>query len=362
MGHVRKTTQGRWEAVWQVGHGRAAQRRSRTFDLKGQATAFLAQVKADLLRGDYVDPSASRVTFSEYAEHWLSRRVGRPGTLLSYKYALARLTLGDVQMGHLTRAHVERQVSDLSERYAPGTVRHTYHVLAMLMRDAVRDRVIPRSPCQAVRLPEQAKHVVDVLSPEQVFRLIDVSREPAMLALGYGCGLRQGEVLGLRRGSVDFLRRTLRVSEQAVDGKLGPPKTRASSRVVPMPQLVVDLLARHLEEHPSDGLLFHAPKGGTWRRSNFNGQVWKPALKAAGLDEALGFHVLRHTYVSHLLAQGENVKVIQERLGHASIQETMDTYGHLMSSAEQGTRDAIDGLMAKVRNGPGAGEKRGHPL
>jgi integrase len=124
-------------------------------------------------------------------------------------------------------------------------------------------------------------------------------------------------------------------------------KTPASRRVIPLPEFVVLELARHLETYGFgvDGLVFANRRGGIWRRGSFNDSVWKPALRRAGLNEAFGFHALRHTYASGLISENIHPRVIQARLGHESIVETMDTYGHLFPESRQETIQALDRLF-----------------
>jgi integrase len=91
-----------------------------------------------------------------------------------------------------------------------------------------------------------------------------------------------------------------------------------------------------------DGLVFPNRRGQVWRRGSFNDSVWKPTLRKAGLAEGFGFHALRHTYASGLIAENVHPRVIQARLGHKSIVETMDTYGHLFPDARDETTQALD--------------------
>lgn len=91
-------------------------------------------------------------------------------------------------------------------------------------------------------------------------------------------------------------------------------------------------------------MLFTNPRGEVWRRGSFNDSVWKPALRRAGLPHEYGMHALRHTYASSLIAAGLHPKVIQARLGHKSIVETMDTYGHLFPEHLQETAAVLDNL------------------
>ncbi len=172
-----------------------------------------------------------------------------------------------------------------------------------------------------------------------------------LVLLAAGTGLRQGEAFGLTVDRVDFLLRSLKVDRQLVllakqEPRHGPPKTRASYRTVPLPQVVVLALSRHLELFPSgqDGLLFTEDGGAPLRRADFSARVWRPAVKKAGMEGAV-FHELRHYYASLLIQHGESVKVVQARLGHATAAETLDTYSHLAPDSEDQTRTAIDSVL-----------------
>jgi integrase len=204
-----------------------------------------------------------------------------------------------------------------------------------------------------VKLPKAPVRRVDPLPTETVEALLDVipARYRALVMLAAGTGLRQGECLGLTVDRVDFLRRQVRVDRQLVllpgDGPVfGPPKTAASYRTVPLPQVVVDSLAAHMAAFPAgpDGLIFTTDKGRAILRTRFS-DVWRPAVAAAGAPEGIGFHALRHFYASMLIRHGESVKVVQDRLGHASAAETLDTYSHLWPDSEDRTRAAVDKVL-----------------
>jgi integrase len=124
--------------------------------------------------------------------------------------------------------------------------------------------------------------------------------------------------------------------------------------VIPLPDYVIEALAAHLAEFPAVGGFVFTNDDGTPIRRNRFGPVWRAATDAAGLprsvsergrQEGVGFHALRHTYASLLIAAGCSVKVVQARLGHATAQETLDTYAHLWPDDEDRTRAAIDGVL-----------------
>jgi len=109
--------------------------------------------------------------------------------------------------------------------------------------------------------------------------------------------------------------------------------------------VVVDSLAAHLRDFPTERFIFTTEAGQPLRRTSFSAQVWRPAVQDAGLEMGAHFHDLRHYYASLLIRHGESIKVVQLRLGHASAAETLDTYSHLWPDSEDRTRDAVDSVL-----------------
>jgi integrase len=213
------------------------------------------------------------------------------------------------------------------------------------------------NPCVGARLPEVQKAPVRPLPTQYVTALREAmpSRWRAAVVLGAGTGVRQGEMLGLTVDRIDFLRRQMVVDRQLINlpGRaphLAPVKTRASVRTIPLPQTVVDALAAHLADYPTepDGLVFVSDDGRPMLRSSWSGSVWRPAVSAAGLDFSVTFHALRHYYASLLIRHGESVKTVQARLGHSSAAQTLDVYSHLWPDSDDRTRDAVDAVLGTV--------------
>jgi integrase len=123
----------------------------------------------------------------------------------------------------------------------------------------------------------------------------------------------------------------------------GPVKTSASRRTVTLPPFLCSELAQHLTDHPPspEGFVFQSANGAQIHRSNWRRRVWLPAVRAAGLD-GFRFHDLRHTHAALLIEQNEHPKVIQACLGHASINTTLDTYGHLFEGLDAAAADRLD--------------------
>jgi integrase len=159
---------------------------------------------------------------------------------------------------------------------------------------------------------------------------------------------------------LDLTARTLRVDQQLIllarrPPFLAPPKTPASHRTVPLPQVVVNALVEHLERFPiqhPDRLVFTDEAGQALRRTAFAREIWRPTVHAVGARRGTGFHALRHFYASLLIRHGESVKTVQRRLGHATAAETLDTYAHLWPDSDDRTREAIDSVLG-APNSPG---------
>lgn len=167
--------------------------------------------------------------------------------------------------------------------------------------------------------------------------------------------MRQDECFGLTVDRIDFLRRTITVDRQLVTMPrqapflAAPPKTSASVRTIPLPQVVVEaLLADHLAAFSAsvDGYVFTID-GDPISRSAF-GHLWRPVVRAAGLPAGTGFRSMRHYFASLLIRHSESVKTVQARLGHASAVETLDTYSHLWPDSDDRTREDINSVLGAV--------------
>jgi integrase len=326
------------------------------FPRKVDAENHVIAMQHSKLSGTYIDPTAGKVTFKTYAEEWRDRQVWRASTAEAMRYAIERANtaFGNKAMASIRQSDVQKFVRGLTDaELAPATVEASYRAASMVFRAAVVDRVIPASPCVSIRLPAIHRPKVKPLEPAQVQALANTiaPRLRGLVLFTAGSGLRISEVIGLTRDRVDFLRKTLRVDRQLVDvveGEpvFGPPKTKASSRVVPIGQATVDVLAAHLAAYPAEpeALIFTNDDGEPWRRNRVSA-AWGQARSTVKITDAK-IHDLRHYFASVLIGAGCSIKAVQEALGHANASETLDTYSHLWPADEDRIRDAIDKAFA----------------
>ena len=358
MAHIRdrgRQYERRWQARYRDLDG---QQVSRTFKRKIDAQRWLDEVTADLVTGRYVDPRAGRVTLAEYAGKWLDSQtfdeVTWEGTERRLRLHILP-QLGRYELRALKPSTIQGWLRGRLDVAAPSSVRVMLVNLSAILSSAVADGLIPSNPCQstAVKPPAAEKKRIIPWTIDQVTEIIQAHPAAwrAVPILAAGCGLRQGECLGLQLDDVDFLGRSVLVRRQVkiINGAptLAPPKGRRD-REVPLPNLVAMALSEHLQRHLTDGQVFTWRDGGLIHRTYYNNQVWRPALKAVGMTPGreTGMHQLRHHFASVLLDGGVSIKAVSEYLGHASAKTTLDIYAHLMPDTQDRARAVIDAAHA----------------
>jgi integrase len=355
MAHIERRGSGRWRARYRDPSGRE---RSKTFPRRSDAERFLTTIEHSKLVGGYIDPGAGRVTFERFSARWLESQTFDASTHEALESRLRVHLLpafGDLELRSIRPSTIQSWLRGTQDRCAPRSTRVLLANLSAILRAAVEDDLIPRNPCasRAVRAPAVAPSRVIPWPAEQVAAVIasHPERWRAAPVVAAGCGLRQGEVFGLRVEDVDFLGRQLHVRQQVklLRGQptLAPPKGR-KTRDVPLPDAVAMALAERLRQFPAvDGLVFTSREHKLVNRTYFNRHVWKAALATAGVAPTRenGMHALRHFYASALLEAGTSIRAVADYLGHQDPGFTLRTYTHLMPSSEDRVRQAIDAVL-----------------
>ena len=365
MAHVERRGAGRWRARYRDPTGRE---RSKTFERRADAERFLTTVEHSKLTGGYVDPSAGRVTFKGFTQRWLEDQTFEETTREAVCSRLRVHLLpafGDLELRSIRPSTVQGWLRGTQERCAPRSARVLLANLSAILGAAVEDELIPRNPCssRAVRAPAVDQARVIPWPAEQVTSVIAAhpDRWRAAPLLAAGCGLRQGEVFGLRVQDVDFFGRRVLVRQQVrlLHGRpsVAPPKGR-KAREVPLPEIVAVGLAEHLRVYDAvGGVVFTSRERKLVTRTYYNRHIWKPALVAAGIEPTRqnGMHALRHFYASALLEAGTSIRAVADYLGHRDPGFTLRTYTHLMPSSEDRVRQAIGAALEAPAASPRPG-------
>ena len=236
---------------------------------------------------------------------------------------------------------------------APRTTRDRFKWVKTLFAAAVRSDVIRKSPCVGIKLPEVVAAKITPLTATQVEALTDAidPRLRAMVLLGYGCGLRVSEALGLTEPNVSWFTGEVAITQQLGDRRpypLVPLKNskRRPSRVVPMPQHVHEALSRHIEVYGlgERDLVFTGARGGPMAQATA-GRFFRLACRYVGLPDSVTFHALRHSYASEGLAQGLSTVEVAELIGD-SVAMVEEIYGHPTVDFKKRARLALEAAWA----------------
>lgn len=321
------------------------------FSRKIDAEQFLASTTVTTSRGEWVDPSSAKAEVGALAEEWLASRSNlKPSSLKPLQGSWRKHVApqwAHRRVGEIRHSEVQNWVATMSKASSPTVVIRAHGVLAGILDIAVRDRRITRNPAREIKLPRKVPKEHVYLTHQQVHDLATASGErgPIILLLCY-TGLRWAEMVALRVKDIDFQRRRIRVSENAVevDGmiEVGTPKSH-KRRTVPFPHLLDPALRPLVEGKGPDDLVFADKRGMYLRRTRVStaSRSWfVTARLAAGIPQ-MTLHDLRHTAASLAVSAGANVKAIQRMLGHASAAMTLDIYADLFD-------DDLDDVSARL--------------
>ncbi|WP_214103860.1 tyrosine-type recombinase/integrase [Acrocarpospora catenulata] len=359
----RKTAERTWNKCphsWTVryrlgGRGTPQKEQSYPHEMKRDAEAFILEIKADKVTGlrRTLDPKAGNILFSDCTTKWLIGRVLKPNTLERYRsYLRNHITpaLGHLKLNGIKRQHIKDLITTMrADGYSPSTVNGCYAVINSIMDEAVRDKLIPESPCTEIELPTATRRK-DFYVPTwaQIAKLAEGMPPDwaATVWLMAGCGLRIGEVLAFNEDCLLFGGKRIRISQQVTQKHgLGPLKHREEGeyRDIPLPRFIHKVITTHLDSHSSneDGYLFQGRRHPYVNHEVFRVK-FKAAAKAAGLPEDFTIHGLRHAYASMQLSQGIPITDLSHWLGHKDINETYKTYAHLLEEAWDRALEAME--------------------
>lgn len=333
----------------------------RGFKTKRAAEAWAASNEVAKARGEYVAPALGRVTIGELGPAWMKRQQGhmKPSGYRSYESAWRvhveprwrRAKASDIRY-----TDVQSWVTELAEKLSPSMVATVYSVLARILDDAVRDRMLAANPARGVKLPARSKRRNVYLNVDQLYRLaMESGRYGSLILLLGTAGLRWGEAAALKVGDIDFLRRRIELHENAVtvgsQTHVGTLKS-GHHRTVALSGFVVDELSATCAGKARGELIWPGRDGGylgppSSVRSWLAGAVDR-CQAADPMFPRVTAHALRHTAASLAISSGANVKVVQRMLGHASAAMTLDVYADLFDDDLAGVADRLDASVGKM--------------
>lgn len=362
-GSIFKRQDGRWVAAITLPDGKRWLKYSPTQTLaRKKLRAMLEQLDEGF------NPAGGKDTLANFLRYWLKIVTPslRPKTIVQYRHICDRYiipALGSVRLGDLRTDLVqELYTTELSRGTGVRTVQFIHAVLHRALEQACRWGFVKRNVVSQAEKPRQPRTEMQVLSAEQARRFLAAAeshRLYALFHLAVTTGLRRGELLGLRWDDLDWDTGRLQIQRQLqrISGKglvFAEPKTRSGRRSITLARIDLAILQGHrkrqLEERLFAGAewhehdLFFPSLTGTPHDPDNLSREFHRILTESGVQR-IRFHDLRHTAATLMLSQGTHPKIVQERLGHASINLTLDTYSHVLPNMQDQAADAIDRLF-----------------
>lgn len=324
-------------------------------------------------------PSAKVLLFSEVAREWIEHKKLKlrettwevyEGHVRNHFQDIDRLKINRVAIATVEKFITDRQAQGMNI----GTLRKILVTLGQILSYAVRHNYLDHNPLREAERPRGQAQLQDdnevcqnlrILTPAQINSFLAQVDEPkyrTLFMLAVFSGARQGELLGLRWGDMDWENCQLAIQRTFNNGRLFTPKTQTSKRKIDLGPVIMKELKKWRLACPKNNLdlVFPNEAGNHINNKNMLRRHFRPALQAAGCP-SIRFHDLRHTNASLRLENGENIKYIQAQLGHATPTITLNVYTHLMKDrnpeAAFRLENAVFGengskMVAKSKKGP----------
>lgn len=365
-GSLVKRSKNSWSIILDQGRDPATgKRRQQWVSVKGNkrdAERKLAELVHQVDTGVYV--KASKSTVREYIEQWLRDYAQvhvRPRTFESYRERANQILaqLGNIPLGELKASHIQGYYAKKLESLSASTLIKHHNLIHQALAHAVKLGILARNVSEVVDPPKPVRKEMRALDYAEVQSLLDTCSETPwypMIHTLIWTGLRRSELLGLRWKDIDLVLANLRIVQvlhqlSSGDFVLQEPKTAKGRRAVALsPVSCVLLRELRKKQEANAGLLGVPVTGDSLVFGHLDGSPRAPATLThafSKLSKRAGFsgvrlHDLRHTHASLLFQQGIHPKVVSERLGHANILITLDTYSHLLPGMQEAAAMKFD--------------------
>lgn len=367
-----------WQVTYRDGAGK---RRSRQFSRKKEADAWATDAMWDVARGIHTHQRDS-VNITQASEIWLARAVTEGlerSTLKSYAEQV-RLhinpLIGHQNLSRLNAPAVEKFRDILVQTRSKAMAAKVVQTLNSIINEAVRQGLVAHNVAKGVRVVRSSRERPPITIPTtmelRAMLAAASSDELPFILTAITTGMRSSELRGLLWQNVDLVKQIISITQRADHwGKIGPPKSAAGLRSIPIPpELAKSLFDLQATTRQSiTDLVFPSRRRTSLRHNNVIRRIFIPLQMRAGITKPrmtangtpildvdgqpiltgkFGLHALRHAAASNWIASGVDLKRLQAWLGHASVQMTIDRYGHLMVDVERDAdfaRAATRGLL-----------------
>ena len=384
-GNIRKktkTVKGKlytwWEARYTAGYdpgtGKQIQR-SISGKTQKEVAIKLKEATAALDAGTYTAPT--KLTVGQWLDIWEAEYLGgvKPATVCSYKSSIKnhiKPNLGAIKLDALTPHAIQGFYNSLGmdeegqEPLSPKTIKNIHGVLHKALQQAVLNEYIRSNPANACTLPRIEKKEIKPMDEKQITEFLKAIRGHQfedLFIFTLFTGMRKAEAMGLTWDCVDLQKGTITINKQLQQVRGGKGEYRLVStknskgRTVTVAPFIVTTLKKVKLKQQLNRIKY----GECWEDSGFVftnelGQHlkshtiyknYKKIVKEIGLDESR-FHDLRHSYAVASIKSGDDIKTVQEHLGHATASFTLDVYGHVTEQMQQESAARMEQFIKAV--------------
>lgn len=375
MASLRRGTRKDGSTYVQVLYRLDGKQSSTSFEDLASASKFQKLVQkfgpAKALETIGADPKFSALTVCEWIEHHIDHLTGlRKSTLYDYRSYLKNDIgdhLGDLPLTTLSRDDIAKWMQGLLSAGSSGkTIANKHGFLSSALNAAVRAGHIPSNPAAGQRLPTSERRETIYLTQDDFVRLLSNVTEfwCPLVEFLVASGCRWGEATALKPSDIDRANGTVRITRawkrtyDRAGYEIGPPKTKKSIRTINVPKAVLDKLDY------SNEWIFLNKAGRPVRGNGFHDRIWRPAVERTWpsvdrdgnpiVDKSVPIlrpriHDLRHTCASWLVLAGVPLPVVQQHLGHESINTTISLYAHIDRRSMQTAADVIGHALGGSR-------------
>jgi integrase len=370
-GHIVKRGKNSYTVVLNMGKDPSTGKRNQQWvSVKGSkkdAEKRLSEMLHQIDTGSFMRPG--KTTVKDFLERWLEDYSRNLSPCSSERYRqivrthlvpnLGNIPLAQLKPEHLQNLYTSMQNSGLSA----NTARYAHSVIHVALKTALKWGLIAKNPADAVTTPRIHRHEMQTWDEGEIGQFLEAAKTTPYYAVFYTAlftGMRQSELLGLKWSDVDLIGSQISVGRglhHLADGSfvMTEPKSEKSRRNIALTPSNALLLKQHQEKQRLDrGMI-----GKRWSNedlvfSTLEGralipevvtQAWRRLAARAGL-KVIRFHDARHTHASLWLKLGIHPKIVQERLGHSSIQMTLDIYSHVAPGLQEAAALRFDDMLA----------------
>lgn len=370
-GYIRKRGT-KWSYTVDIGKdprtGKRKQKTQSGFKTKKEAQAALAELVNDVEKGNYIEPIKKR--FKEFAMNYIEtiykNRVKKSSYETAYNLIITHIIpfFGDVDINDIDQFLVHEFYSlKLEEKYSSYYIQRMHELVRMLLRVAYKWEVLHKDIASLLEPPRIKKKEMKVWTIKQVndfLKFTKHSRYHPVYFLAAYTGMRKGEIVGLTWDDIDFEEKTININKTLYKARdeylLQEPKTKGSVRTIYIDDDIIRVLKKQKVKQNLERLRY----GGVYKEHNMvfaqetgefvntqgvNG-LFTRFINQMGLPR-IRFHDLRHTHATILLQMGVNPKIVAERLGHSTVQITLDTYSHVLPSMKKDLTEQFASTMKR---------------